>query len=97
MQSTPQDFHASLEAQRRSLEALVNQSEKPNFKSQLLAALTKTGTAAVNYLAGSHQPRIRMSQKGDRQTWHAYDPYTQQRHHFASESELREWLEQRYR
>lgn len=96
MQSTPQDFHASLEAQRRSLEALVNQPEKSNFKSQLFAALTKTGMAAVNYFAGSNQPRIRVSQKGDRQIWHAYDPHTQQRHQFSSEESLRDWLEQRY-
>lgn len=60
--------------------------------------LQRLWQAFLKFAEGSQEPRIR--QVCDRQgnsTWRVYDPISGQSMSFASEAEVRLWLEQRYR
>ncbi len=53
--------------------------------------------AALRYFVGSQEPRITTQINHDGQRVYAvYDPVDQRHHHFASEAEVRGWLDQRY-
>lgn len=97
MHSTPKYPHDCLDAQRRSLEVLVNQPKAVSLvKVRLQQALTVLGRGFVNHFAATAEPRIYSRQRGGKTVWHAYDPITQRRQQFSSEEALRCWLDQRY-
>ncbi|WP_204102462.1 MULTISPECIES: hypothetical protein [Spirulina sp. CCY15215] len=77
------------------LELIPN--HRPSFADVVKKKLAGFGKSFLNFLSGSMQPRI--TEGRDRQGnlyFRVYDPCDHSRHTFASEMEVRVWLEQRY-
>ncbi|GAB4145022.1 MAG: hypothetical protein Fur0046_22540 [Cyanobacteria bacterium J069] len=76
-----------------SLEQLTNAA-----RLQKSRTLGKWFEAFLNRFGGEPEPRVwQTSDRAGRTTWHAYDPISNTSARFASESEVRIWLEERYR
>ncbi len=54
------------------------------------------GRYLLDFLTGQQQLAIREQQRNGQCQWAVYDPETQRRHVFNSQSAVRAWLEQRY-
>jgi hypothetical protein len=65
-------------------------SFKKNSVWQQMAA------AIGNWFNASPEPRIRQRYHAGQSHWQVYDPTTQRSESFATEQEVRVWLEQRY-
>ncbi|MBF2084702.1 hypothetical protein [Thermoleptolyngbya sp. C42_A2020_037] len=70
----------------------------PTTRLQKMRALGQRIEAVLNRFGGAPEPRV--WQTGDRAgniVWHVYDPTSNRSATFASEAEVRIWLEERYR
>lgn len=65
--------------------------------ARLRAWLKPLGRSLLAYLCGSSEPQITTRQDASgNPCFSAYDPVSQQHYTFATEQELRIWLDQRY-
>ncbi|QKD81088.1 hypothetical protein HPC62_01880 [Thermoleptolyngbya sichuanensis A183] len=79
-----------------SLDSLERLTTKTRL--QKMQALSKRIEAVLNRFGSEPEPRV--WQTGDRAgniVWHVYDPTSNRSATFASEAEVRVWLEERYR
>lgn len=86
----------ALEKERQQLERTLQTSAVKSAQSQLLDYLKDWGMALVNALAPSQEPRVKVIDSANGSIWKVYDPVSHQSHLFATEDELRIWLEERY-
>jgi len=49
----------------------------------------------LGYLVSSREPIIHFPQSG-KAGFSVYDPYSQKKHYFSSEQEVRRWIDERY-
>lgn len=83
---------------RQQLEGLYQRSPNTAFKLQIWRFFQQIGAAVVQELTRDRNaPRIAKNYDAEGQAhWHVYDPYSGQRFTYLSESEVREWLDNRY-
>lgn len=94
------DLYARLEllspeqVQKQTDAPATGRSRLANFQRQL----GRRGAALLRYFAGSKEPRIAVKRDlyGDGSFYEVYDPVDGLYHIFATEQEVRVWLEQRY-
>ena len=83
---------------RQQLEGVYRRSPATPFRTKLWRFLQQIGAAVVQELIRDrNEPRISKYYDVEGQAhWHIYDPYSGQRFTYLSESEVREWLDDRY-
>ncbi|MDB9528182.1 hypothetical protein PN498_19475 [Oscillatoria sp. CS-180] len=84
---------------RQNLEALYQKSPAVPIHKQFIGFFKQIGAAIVSELTRDrNEPRIsKFYDLEGHVFWHIFDPLTQQRFLCVSETEVREWLERRYR
>jgi hypothetical protein len=71
--------------------------ELEGFKSFRKSSVWQQMAQAIgNWFNTSPEPRIRHKYQAGQSYWQVYDPTTQRSERFATEQEVRVWLEQRY-
>lgn len=79
--------------QRQRLEALVTPAQG---RSTLAQALYQLGDKTMRFFTGQAEPRIWQRTRQGQAIWYAHDPMTNRTRQFATEQEVRHWLETRY-
>jgi hypothetical protein len=95
MNSTTRHPNHDLNRERQRLEALVQPSRSPagwGFKQ----LLTTVGERTMRFLTGSTELRIWQRHQNGRSIWFTHDPVTNRTRSFASEQDVRNWLDRRY-
>lgn len=77
---------------RQQLERSWQRSNRLNW-GQILRSL---GTRAVAALTQGQAPRVSSVTTEEGMQWRVYDPVGDRTHYFATETEVRTWLNQRY-
>ena len=75
-----------------SLQAPATTSTPPRPKNPL----GQLATALLNFFTAAQDPKVASYQVDGQTLYSAYDPMTGTRMDYASEAEMRIWLEQRY-
>ena len=88
------DRNYDLNRQRQHLETLVQQPSQGS--SPLAQTLKQIGDRAMRFFTGQAEPRIWQRTRQGQPIWFAHDPITNRTRQFASEQEVRLWLEKRY-
>ncbi|HSM83580.1 MAG TPA: hypothetical protein VLS96_17975 [Nodosilinea sp.] len=96
MNSTTRDQNFELNRQRQRLEALVQPPRAPQASWPLTQTLKQLGDRAMSFFTGQTEPRIWQRTRNGNPTWFAHDPVTNRTRQFASEQDVRLWLDRRY-
>jgi hypothetical protein len=93
MNSTTRHPNHDLNRERQRLEALVQPTPAGLGLKQLLTTL---GDNTMKFLTGSNELRIWQRNQNGQSVWFAHDPVTNRTRSFASEQDVRHWLDRRY-